>query len=54
MVSWRADDYDLAFGQQFLVGGTEGWALALMRGRDYALPQDVREVLLHRRVGHID
>ena len=29
LVEWRNDDCDLAFGQQFLVGGTEGWALAL-------------------------
>jgi maltokinase len=29
LVEWRNDDFDLAFGQQFLVGGTEGWALAL-------------------------
>ncbi len=34
LVEWRDDDYDLAFGQQFLAGGTEGWALALTSLRD--------------------
>ena len=34
MVEWRDDTYDLAFGQQFLAGGTEGWALALTSLRD--------------------
>ena len=29
LVRWRDDRYDLAFGQQFLSGGSEGWALAL-------------------------
>jgi maltokinase len=31
---WRRDNTDLAFAQQFLVGGTEGWALALTSLRD--------------------
>lgn len=34
LVTWREHDYDLAFGQQFLVGGSEGWALALTSLRD--------------------
>lgn len=29
LVTWRDDRYDLAFGQEFLAGGSEGWALAL-------------------------
>ncbi|HLH47591.1 MAG TPA: phosphotransferase [Acidimicrobiales bacterium] len=32
---WREDDTDLAFAQQFLAGGTEGWALALTSLRDF-------------------
>ena len=31
---WREHDFDLAFGQEFLAGGTEGWALALTSIRD--------------------
>ena len=34
LVEWRDETYDLAFGQQFLAGGTEGWALALTSLRD--------------------
>jgi maltokinase len=34
LVSWREGGYDLAFGQQFLAGGSEGWALALTSLRD--------------------
>jgi maltokinase len=34
LVTWREDPYDLAFGQQFLNGGSEGWALALTSLRD--------------------
>ncbi|HET9077477.1 MAG TPA: hypothetical protein VFN68_11130 [Acidimicrobiales bacterium] len=34
VVEWRDEQYDLAFGQQFLAGGTEGWALALTSLRD--------------------
>ncbi len=34
LVEWRDDTYDLAFGQEFLAGGTEGWALALTSLRD--------------------
>ena len=31
---WSERDFDLAFGQEFLAGGTEGWALALTSIRD--------------------
>jgi maltokinase len=31
---WKADQWDLAFAQQFLAGGAEGWALALTSLRD--------------------
>ena len=31
---WRRDDFDLALLQPFLVGGTEGWAMALASLRD--------------------
>jgi maltokinase len=31
---WRRDETDLAFVQQFLAGGSEGWALALTSLRD--------------------
>jgi maltokinase len=34
IVTWRDYDFDLAFGQQYLVGGSEGWALALTSLRD--------------------
>lgn len=34
LVQWHDDEYDLAFGQQFLAGGAEGWALALTSLRD--------------------
>ena len=34
LVTWREHDFDLAFGQQYLVGGSEGWALALTSLRD--------------------
>jgi maltokinase len=34
LVEWRDETYDLAFGQQYLAGGTEGWALALTSLRD--------------------
>ncbi|MDQ6784714.1 MAG: phosphotransferase [Actinomycetota bacterium] len=34
LASWRIDDTDLAFAQQFLAGGSEGWALALTSLRD--------------------
>lgn len=34
LVTWRDDGFDLAFGQQYLVGGSEGWALALTSLRD--------------------
>jgi len=29
LVRWQRDGTDLAFGQQYLAGGTDGWALAL-------------------------
>jgi maltokinase len=35
MVRWQHDGRDLAFGQQYLAGGTDGWALALTSLRDY-------------------
>ena len=34
LAAWHRDGYDLAFVQQFLVGGSEGWALALTSLRD--------------------
>ncbi|HET9060429.1 MAG TPA: phosphotransferase [Acidimicrobiales bacterium] len=34
MVRWQRDGVDLAFGQQFLTGGSDGWALALTSIRD--------------------
>ncbi|MHB1534498.1 MAG: phosphotransferase [Acidimicrobiales bacterium] len=34
VASWRLDGRDLAFAQQFLAGGLEGWALALTSLRD--------------------
>jgi len=34
LVTWRDDPYDLGFGQEFLAGGSEGWALALTSLRD--------------------
>ena len=34
-MTWREEPYDLAFGQQFLAGGSEGWALALTSLRDF-------------------
>jgi maltokinase len=34
LVTWREGGYDLAFGQQYLAGGSEGWALALTSLRD--------------------
>ncbi len=32
---WHEGPYDLAFGQQYLAGGSEGWALALTSLRDF-------------------
>lgn len=40
LVEWREEDYDLAFGQEFLAGGTEGWALALTSLRDLYSSKD--------------
>lgn len=34
LVHWSDLGYDLAFGQQFLAGGSDGWALALTSLRD--------------------
>jgi maltokinase len=34
VVEWREGDYDLGFGQEYLTGGTDGWALALTSLRD--------------------
>jgi maltokinase len=35
LVRWQKDGRDLAFGQQYLAGGTDGWALALTSLRDF-------------------
>lgn len=35
LASWRSDDMDLAFAQEYLAGGSEGWALALTSLRDF-------------------
>ncbi len=35
LVEWRDHEYDFAFGQTFLNGGSEGWALALASLRDF-------------------
>ncbi|MGH9105886.1 MAG: phosphotransferase [Acidimicrobiales bacterium] len=35
LVRWRHDGRDLAFGQEYLAGGTDGWALALTSLRDF-------------------
>ncbi|TML41088.1 MAG: hypothetical protein E6G27_08560 [Actinobacteria bacterium] len=43
MFVWRRGAWELAFAQQFLAGGTEGWALALTSLRDlYAAAHEVR------------
>lgn len=43
LIEWRDDEHDLAFGQQFLAGGTDGWALALTSLRNLYTSHD-REV----------
>jgi maltokinase len=35
LVIWQEEPHDLAFGQQYLAGGSEGWALALTSLRDF-------------------
>ena len=35
LVRWQREGRDLAFGQQYLAGGTDGWALALTSLRDF-------------------
>jgi maltokinase len=35
VLRWQRGGRDLAFGQQYLAGGTDGWALALTSLRDY-------------------
>jgi maltokinase len=35
LASWNRDGVDLAFAQDFLAGGSEGWALALTSLRDF-------------------
>jgi maltokinase len=35
IVRWQRDGHDLAFGQQYLAGGTDGWALGLTSLRDF-------------------
>ncbi|HWE54459.1 MAG TPA: phosphotransferase [Acidimicrobiales bacterium] len=41
LVHWRDETYDLAFAQEFLAGGTEGWALALTSLRNFYSSEDV-------------
>lgn len=44
LVRWQRDGHDLAFGQVYLAGGTDGWALALTSLRDfYATGAEVAE-----------
>ena len=38
VLRWRKDQTDLAFGQQYLAGGADGWALALTSLRDLYSP----------------
>lgn len=40
LLRWRKGDTDLAFGQQYLAGGTDGWALALTSLRDLYSARD--------------
>ena len=35
VATWRRDGVDLAFAQEYLAGGSEGWALALTSLRDF-------------------
>ena len=35
LVEWREQEYDLAFGQEFLAGASEGWAMALTSLRNF-------------------
>jgi maltokinase len=35
LVRWQRDGHDLAFGQQYIAGGTDGWALGLTSLRDF-------------------
>jgi len=35
LVRWQRNGHDLAFGQQYLAGGTDGWALGLTSLRDF-------------------
>lgn len=39
-VRWQRQGRDLAFGQQYLAGGTDGWALALTSLRDFYAAAD--------------
>jgi maltokinase len=39
LLRWRHGETDLAFGQRYLVGGTDGWVLALTSLRDLLGPQ---------------
>lgn len=40
VLEWSDERYDLAFGQEFLAGGSEGWALALTSLRSLLNSQD--------------
>jgi maltokinase len=40
LIEWRDGTYDLAFGQEFLAGGSEGWALALTSLRELFTSRD--------------
>jgi maltokinase len=43
LVRWQRAGLDLAFGQQYLAGGTDGWALALTSLRDFYAATDLGE-----------
>ena len=42
VLRWRKGGTDLAFGQEYLAGGTDGWALALTSLRDLYTPEPLR------------
>lgn len=42
MLRWQKGAVDLAFGQEYLAGGTDGWALALTSLRDLYMPEVVQ------------
>jgi maltokinase len=47
VLRWRKGETDLAFGQKYLAGGTDGWALALTSLRDLYSPRDDDEDFTH-------